>query len=142
MSIRSHIACVSKSHRKRKIRVPPRLGPISVFGTIATHCAHLQNVFSCSVRERNVSSWCHLPINQPSVSPWCFLERLSLWSLHSDRRLLGAACSFSPEISSCPVHISLLSQLLYASFKITFVQLLPRSHVGQRHIFPHVQTVA
>ena len=31
------------AHRSN-VRVPPRLGPFPVFGTIATHCAHLQKI--------------------------------------------------------------------------------------------------
>ena len=41
------------------------------------------------MRERNVSSWCHLPINHSYVSPRCFLKGLSLCSLHATLWALG-----------------------------------------------------
>ena len=66
---------------------------------VATNCHSPRPVgkmfFSCSVRERNVSSWCHLPINHSYVSPRCFLNGLSLCLLHSDRRLHAALWALS-----------------------------------------------
>ena len=118
---------------------------------IVTHLDRLESVFLLlSCRERNVSSWCHLPINPSSVSPWCFLERLSSCSVpHSDRRLYATlqecwvpACSFSLKVSQLSsAYLAVVAVALFFIQTSFLPNCSPRSLIGQWHTFPQVQTV-